>query len=204
MRKKIIFLLLFLIFPVSGITQAAPAALETDPSVSSGVLDCGLSYYLVTNESRAGMADFALVRKISPESAEDRNAETVFARTCLDSLPHFMHRSPLSFLAGNGVAYPRDGYVKVEKDAVLYHFRDVRLARTPKLTDSTLLLLFDIVQKTSETDAFPDGSRPDVGGQALIVAGDVDKDAILKKMDMLSLMIDRIGTGHETAPHSAI
>ena len=136
MRKKIIFLLLFLIFPVSGITQAAPAALETDPSVSSGVLDCGLSYYLVTNESRAGMADFALVRKISPESAEDRNAETVFARTCLDSLPHFMHRSPLSFLAGNGVAYPRDGYVKVEKDAVLYHFRDVFMKRTAGLVDS--------------------------------------------------------------------
>lgn len=199
MRKKIIFLLLFLIFPFSGIMQAAPAALETDPSVSSGVLDCGLSYYLVTNESRAGMADFALVRKISPESAEDRNAETVFARTCLDSLPHFMHRSPLSFLAGNGVAYPRDGYVKVEKDAVLYHFRDVFMKRTAGLVDSTMLMLFDIALRSASVPV-RDSVTAEISDQAVIVSGDIDKDAVLSKLKMFSLMIAGRDGKEETAP----
>ncbi len=203
MKKHIIKTIIAFVASVFCVGANAATALKTDPAVSSGRLDCGLAYYIVSNASKKGVADFALVRKLGRDSTASLSDEIEFSRKSMDSLSHFRRRTPLDFLTENGVSYPRTGYVSVGKDAVLYHFRDVRLARTPKLTDSTLLLLFDIVQKTSEAEPFSDGSRPDVDGQALIVAGDVNKDAILKKMDMLSLMIDRTGTDHETAPDTS-
>ena len=173
----------------SCLIAEAAASLKTDPAVSSGRLGCGLSYYIVTNTSTAGTADFALVRKRERDTVPDR--ESLFSRECLDSLPHFSgRRSPLKFLSANGISYPRTGYVSAGKDAVLYHFRDVDLSRSDKITDSTLLLLFDIVLKTS--GAFPgDSTARSPENQAIIVAGDIDKDALVKKMDLLSLMVNR-------------
>ncbi len=168
----------------------AATSLRTDPAVSTGRLDCGLSYYIVSNASKKGLADFALVRKRDRDTV-GMAAETEFSRRSLDSLPHFTGRSPLEFLSGNGIAYPRSGYISVGHDAVLYHFRNVRLARTPKITDSTLLLLFDIVMKTMRGEAPSDSSEHVIENQALIIAGDVDRDAMVRKMDILSLMLNR-------------
>lgn len=186
MKKHIASAVIAVSALAGGHNMNAAAVLRTDPSVSSGILDCGLSYYLVDNDSKAGIADFALVRKL--ENPQARQGEVDFSRSCLDSLPHFGGRTPLSFLAGNGVAYPRNGYIESDNDAVLYHFRDVDLSRTARMADSTLLMLFDIAAMTaSSADSV---SRP-VSGQAVIVSGDIDRQSILQKMEMLSLMLRR-------------
>ena len=190
MGKSVIKVLCAELFIIVGYRAEAAMALKTDPSVSSGILDCGLSYYLVTNDSRIGTADFALVRKTSSPASRDRAAELEFSRACLDSLPHFTGRRPLEFLADNGVSYTRNGYITMEKGAVIYHFRDISLVRNDKITDSTLLMLFDLVLKSSSAPS-ADSLRENVGNQALIIAGDIDKDLMLRKMNMLSLMVDR-------------
>ena len=191
MKKHIIKTIIAIAAAVQCFAASAATVIKTDPAVSSGKLDCGLSYYIVSNPSKKGLADFALVRKLDMDSTRTLQDEIAVARGSLDSLPHFTHRSPLDFLSGNGIVYPRTGYFSVEKDAVLYHFRDIRLDRTAKIADSTLLLLFDIVQKLAEASDRPDSLGRNVGDQAVIVAGDIDKAAMLKKMDMLSLMINK-------------
>lgn len=189
MRKNILKLLLSVYVAAAGIAAEAASALKADPAVSSGKLDCGLSYYIVTNSSDIGMADFAVVRKTGGTASGKASDEAERARRDLDSLPHFQGRKPLDYLSANGILYPRDGYISAWKDAVLYHFRDVQLGRTDRIADSTLLMLFDLVMKSSDRPA-ADGTRvPGVEDQAIIIAGDIDRDAFLKKMDMLSLMI---------------
>lgn len=190
MRKAVRYFLHFALLLAGTHGLDAATDLKTDPSVSSGSLGCGLSYYLVTNASKAGMADFALVRKLHP--AGDRAAEEEFSRSCLDSLPHFGRRTPVGFLSDNGVSYPAGGYLSVEKDAAIYHFRDVFLDRNAGMTDSTLLMLFDIVLKTVSSPA-PDTLARSVGDQAVIISGDIDKDLLLRKMNMLSLMVSDPG-----------
>lgn len=190
MKKYIVHAWIAVLTLVSGIAAEASAALGTDPAVSSGRLDCGLSYYLVTNDSGKGLADFALVRKINASTPEARKAETEFSRACLDSLPHFAGRLPLGFLSDHGISYPGSGYISVEDDAVLYHFRDVRLSRTPQTADSTMLMLFDIaLESAMRSPAGPVSGT--VSDQAVIISGDIDKESLIGKMKMLSMMINR-------------
>ncbi len=174
------------IFCLALCSHIHAATLALDPSVSTGELGCGLSYYLVSNPSGKGTADFALARKYLPES-KGTEEEALFSRNCTDSLPHFPRRDIMDFLAQNGIAYPSGGYISAAKDAVLYHFRNIDLSRTDKITDSTLLLLFDIVLRTAEKH----DSEENIRNQAIIISGDIDKNAILGKMEMLSLMVDR-------------
>ena len=117
-------------------------------------------------------------------------SEIGFSRTCLDSLPHFAGRSPLDFMADHGISYPANGYITADNDAVLYHFRDVDLSRTGRMTDSTMLMLFDIVVRTAELSAADSVCRP-VTGQAVIISGDIDKESFLQKMEMLSMMVKK-------------
>ena len=179
---------------VCTFSSEAATVLGTDPAVSSGKLDCGLSYYIVTNPAETGRADFALARKFGEPAETGMVDEITFSRESMDSLGHFRERSALDFLLDNGIAYPAGGYISSGKDAAIYHFRNVDLGRSDKLTDSTLLLLFDIVLKT--TCGNP-GKL--VSDQAIIVAGDVDKGRILEKMQTLSLMVnaDRPGAARK-------
>ena len=106
-KKHIVSAIIAVSVLAAGHQSEAAAVLKTDPSVSSGTLDCGLSYYLVDNDSKVGMADFALVRRI--EEGLALPSEIGFSRTCLDSLPHFAGRSPLDFMADHGISYPANG-----------------------------------------------------------------------------------------------
>ena len=187
-KKHIVSAIISVSVLAAGHQSEASAVLKTDPSVSSGTLDCGLSYYLVDNDSKVGMADFALVRRI--EEGMALSSEIGFSRTCLDSLPHFAGRSPLDFMADHGISYPANGYITADNDAVLYHFRDVDLSRTGRMTDSTMLMLFDIVVRTAELSAADSVCRP-VTGQAVIISGDIDKESFLQKMEMLSMMVKK-------------
>ena len=77
-------------FSISMPSQNLPA-LQKDGSVTLGELANGISYYIVTNPSMKGVADFALVRK--------GLCDTLSAREELVSLPHFNKTVPYKFLS---------------------------------------------------------------------------------------------------------
>lgn len=146
--------------------QSLPA-LQKASEVVTGTLPNGISYYLVTNRVSKGVADFALVQK----GAVDEES----AKAALTDLPHFQGGRPYQYLAKLGVGYKKYGYFRSEEGSTAYHFQNIPVDRQA-VRDTVLLLLFDI----SETCPYE---------QAVIISGDIDKNAIQERMNVFSMMV---------------
>ncbi|MBO4595279.1 MAG: hypothetical protein J5632_01540 [Bacteroidales bacterium] len=163
----LVFLLSFVALQVFA--QGLPT-LKRAPEINAGKLPDGISYYLVTNSSSKGYANFALVQKgaLSP---------SVAARN-LASLPHFPGKAPYKFLASKGIGYTRDGYAVCRDGATIYSFENVPTFDAHAL-DSTLLLIFDIAS-TYDSE------------QAIIVSGEYNLAVMKDRLHMLSLNIPAV------------
>ena len=142
-------------------------ALKKDGAVTTGSLTNGISYYLVTNPSMKGVADFALVRK--------GVSDTLAARKELSSLPHFNKTIPYKFLSRKGIGCRPEGYVSYGDDATIFRFDDVPVF-DQAASDTTLLMLFDLI-----------AAQP--SKHAVVVAGDINPSAIIERMNVFSLMV---------------
>ena len=142
-------------------------SLPAASGVVSGTLPNGIAFYLVSNPSSKGRADFALVQK-GPAREE-------LSRSVLAELPHFQGERPYQFLAKLGSGYNNFGYIRSTEASTTFFFHDVPVDQEA-VRDTTLLLLFDI----SETCPFE---------QAIIVCGDIDKAKVRERMDVFSMMV---------------
>ena len=180
-HKYFILLALSLMMTVNLVAQNLPSA-PSDPSVKTGVLPNGMSYYLAVNPTTDKIADFALVQRTGLNDL-GYQARTV-ARDGLNSLPRFK-TSPQEFLASHGVAPTKDGFVKVSDNATLYHFDNVILAE--EAIDSVLLVLMDIADRGTSAEHFVwNWYTPE--DQAVIISGDIEADKLASKLRMLSYM----------------
>ncbi len=168
-----------LVFPLlllplqRGECQQLPT-IKKNSSVIVGTLPDNVRYYLAPNSTTKGYANFLLVQK----SHSDIEA----SRALLRDLPHFSRQRPYQFLASKGVGYGKDGYVSVMDGSTVYSFNGVPTFDAAA-TDSTLLLIFDLVE------SFP-------GEQAIVVSGDITKDGIESKLHVFSLTVpDRVQGG---------
>lgn len=154
--------------------------------IRTGQLDNGVTYYLVKNSAEKGKADVALVQRagFGLEDARTAGDSRVFARGSLSDLPHFRTLTPQRFLSRSSIWPSGRGYVSVGPDATVYRFSDLTLPYSPDIVDSTLLMVFDVVGRTDAPAYAPQN-------QAVIVAGDIDPDALLNKMNMLSMLVTR-------------
>lgn len=161
--------------------------LPADPAVTSGVLPNGMSYYIASNGSEKGFADFALVQRTGLGTVPDSLSYMVgdAAYGALDSLPHFKGTSPVKFLARHGCGPGPEGFVSVSEDATVYNFRDVMLS-CDSVTDSLLLMIIDIVDRSRSDDGFFMREWYAPSDQAVIVSGDVDAGKVAEKLRMLS------------------
>jgi len=166
MRIRILSILLILMVwaPQIGLAQTLPT-LEKASEIQTGELPNGVSYYLVTNTTSKGYANFALVQK--------EQADISSSRDHLGSLPHFTSPTPYNFLASRGVGYKRYGYISYPDGSAVFSFEDVPIFDSAA-SDSTLLLIFDLIQ----TSAAP---------QAVIISGDIESAGLPDKIRMLSL-----------------
>lgn len=165
-------------------------SLPRDSRIETGTLPDGIRYYIVTNNTRKGVADFALVRKAGygDEDSLSAGKSLMYARRSMDSLSLFGSRKPESFLASYGISGHRGRHVVVNEDATVYRFENLSLSRGDAVIDSTLLMIFDII---GTTKCYPTESN------AVIVSGDVDKGAILQKMRLMSLLVPKDTSGYE-------
>ena len=153
-------------FSISVPAQDLPA-LAPDGSVATGVLENGISYYIVTNPSQSGHADFALVRK--------GIADTLSARKELSSLPHFNKTIPYKFLSRKQIGLRKEGFMTYDEGSTVFRFDNVPVY-DQAASDTTLLMLFDLI--ASQTCP-----------HAIVVAGDVAAPAIQEKMKTFALMV---------------
>ena len=160
-----------LCFALLGFSIMMPAqdlpVLQKDAAVTTGNLTNGISYYLVTNPSMKGVADFALVRK--------GECDTLMARKELSSLPHFNKTIPYKFLSRKGIGCRQEGYISYSGDATIFRFDDVPVF-DKAASDTTLLMMFDLI-----------AARP--YRHAVIIAGDINPSAIIERMNVFSLMV---------------
>lgn len=154
-------------FPATIMPAQTLPALEKDKTVSTGSLTNDITYYLATNSTMKGTADFALVRKGKPDTAATRNE--------LSSLSHFNRTAPIKFLSRKGIGCRQDGYAAYRPGATVFRFDSVPVF-DKAATDTTLLMLFDLI-----------AAEP--AEYAVILAGDLDPDYIKERMNVFSLMV---------------
>ena len=149
-----------LIIAISGLLFATivPAqnlpVLTPDPAIKQGKLPNGLSYYVVTNPSAKGHADFALVQKTGflTDSTARADRAVEVAKDALASLPRLNSKSPQAWMASHGVTPSEEGFINITSDATVFRFNDVSLSSGKNVVDSTILLLMTIVDRVSVTD----------------------------------------------------
>lgn len=190
MNRVIVFLvglLLPIIVPAAGLPT-----LPTAPQIRTGRLDNGITYYIVTNSTEKGKADIALVQRAGSddETPATKGSAAVNAMGALSDLPHFTSYSPYNFLSANCIWPDKGGYVTTYSDATVYKFSQMDLSRSAEMVDSSLLMIFDIVG----SQAYSLGGHYIPGNQAIVISGDIDANAVLNKMNMLSLLVPKSGS----------
>lgn len=192
--KQIIFALIALCMTLSAYAQDLPV-LPADQAIKTGRLPNGTHYFLVSNPSIKGVADFALVQKTGtgniPDSLSGMVKET--ARMALSSLPRCLAPSLQDYVTSHGVTPGRDGFVKVSENATEFRFRDVLLDK-PAVLDSTLLVLMDVIDRVSSTDDPFLREWYSPSDQAIIVSGDVNVGDVEYKLRTLSLMTPSVAS----------
>lgn len=190
MLIRSVALLSALLLSITVPAQGSPS-LPPDKAVTSGVLPNGMSYYLVSNKTDLGKADFALVQKIGAENCPNTSDchPVHMAKSALTTLPRINGTSPQAFMIRQGAVPSEDGFVTVGQDATIFRFNDVQIGQGRSVVDSTLLLLFDITDRIS---SLPDSSIMrkwySPADQAIIVAGDIDVQSMADRIRMLSYM----------------
>ena len=144
--------------------------------ISKGSLPNGIEYYLVTNPSSKGFADYALAIKSACNPTEERNA--------LENLAHFNGRKAYRFLAENGVGYSSFGLISHSEESSVYSFRNVPV-HNQSVADSTLLMVMDLAA----------GSH---SHQAIVISGDINAAKIKERMELLSMTVSRIDADHQS------
>jgi len=183
------FLVSLLCFPIIMPADNLPS-LPVASQVKTGKLGNGVQYYLVTNNTDKGMVDIALVQKVGSGNETQKTAgeTSVQAMGAFCELPHFASVSPFRYLNRNGIQPKQQGYVTVCSDATIFRFNDLILPRSKEIVDSTLLMLFDIIGR----DQGPMHKLYSPQNQAIIVSGDIDANAIINKMNLLSMLVNKL------------
>lgn len=188
--RQIFTVLATLLLAITMPAQDIPV-LPDDPSVLKGVMPDGMAYYLVSNPTDKGTADFALVQKTGylfvPDSVSGRVRE--IAREALAELPRLRPSDTQSFLSRHGIAPGRSGYVKVTEDATVFSLENVDLSYGTAVLDSTLLMFMDIADRASwsRDEVLRNWYAP--ADQAIIVSGDINAKAVAEKLVNMSYMI---------------
>ena len=164
--------------------------LPADPAVKKGVLPNGTNYYIVSNPSAKGMADFALVQKTGANTVpgESEVKALPVAQEALDASPRLLSGSVQSYFVSLGVVPDRDGFVKVSDNATVFRFNDVMLSQKADQMDSTLVVMLDMVDRANVTEDPFIRRWYAPSDQALIIAGDVDPKSIAEKLKVMSYM----------------
>ena len=187
MRVKHTFISLMCIFLASFISAADLPQLPKDPAVMKGALPNGMTYYIVSNPSSKGVADFALAQRTGFGTSADI-MPVALSKAVLAELPHIGGGvSPQKFFSSNGADPTTDGFVKVDAGSTVYRFSDVLVSK-PAVLDSALVVLVGMADRLAQ------GLDPDerkwysASDNAIIISGDVDAKSVASKLGMLSYL----------------
>lgn len=186
--KSVLLCVVGLLFAIIVPAQDLPV-LPADKAIKTGSLPNGTKYYLVSNPTIKGVADFALIQKTGIGNLTDSSANMAMsvARDALAELPRCGGSSVQEFFTSHGVNPGQDGFVRVTDNATEFHFKDVLLSK-PEVLDSALLVILDMVDRVSTTDDVFVRNWYAPSDQAVIVSGDINPDSVAEKLKLMSYM----------------
>ena len=191
-----------ILFSIIMPAQELPV-MPADPSIVSGVLPNGMSYFIAPNSSYKGVADFTLVQKSGLENISDESGRAVMiARDALVRLPRLGSVPPHRFFTSHGSSPGAEGYVSVTDDATVFRFRDVRLSDGKAVLDSAILVMMDLVDRVSFTDDAFMKKWYSPADQAVVIAGDVDPKVVASRLEAMSYMTPAVPSAERVNPVS--
>ena len=143
MKKILLFTLFTLFFQVLSFAQA-PSNLPIDPKVRIGVLDNGLTYYIVKNQEPVGQAEFFIMQKVGSILEEDsqRGLAHFLEHMAFNGTENFPGNSVISYLETIGVKFGQNLNAGTGLDETVYNISAVPVKRET-IIDSCLLILRD-------------------------------------------------------------
>ncbi len=158
--------LISIVFLFMGLTVLGQPIthIGNDSRIAHGTLSNGFSYYLMSNQTVPGYADFILV------SRTEEHAK-------LTEMHNFPDAEFFTFLDDMGLAAESTFKVQSYGDNTVYSFSDIALQRNSSVVDSMLLAILNIAAPV----------RPDM--QAVIIVGDISTSSVLAKMQTLFQII---------------
>lgn len=119
-------------------------ALTGKAEFRSGVLPNGLTYYIRSNDTPSGMADFYLAQRAGSvnETEDERGLAHFLEHLCFNGTKHFPDNTLITWLESNGVKFGKNLNAYTSTDETVYNISKVPMNRKEVL-DSCLLILHD-------------------------------------------------------------
>ena len=160
MKKNILlaFILLFNYTLIFGQDKNQEVPLQSD--IRYGVLDNGLTYYILHNEEPKNRASFYIMHNVGAILEEDnQNGLAHFLEhMAFNGTEHFPDKGIINYLEKNGVKFGRNINAYTSRDETVYNISSVP-TENKQLIDSCLLILNDWSQNLLLTEKEIDAER---------------------------------------------
>ncbi len=157
--KRVLFTLLFVCTALLGFAQINPQApLELDKRVITGILDNGLTYYVMHNEKPVQRADFYIVTNVGAvqETPDQDGLAHFLEHMCFNGTKHFPGKGIISYMESIGCSFGENINAGTGYEQTMYMLNNVPVIREG-IIDSSLLVLFDwsafVTNDPAEIDA---------------------------------------------------
>lgn len=146
-RRKLFNLGALLLFPVLMIAQPAEflkQPVPMDPNVKYGVLENGMTYYILHNEEPKDRASFYIMQNVGAVMEDDdQNGLAHFLEhMAFNGTKHFEGKGIINYLEQYGIAFGRNINAYTNLDETVYNLSSVPTTNQG-LMDSCLLVLHD-------------------------------------------------------------
>lgn len=157
--KRILTSLAMLLFAISAIAQM-PQKLPLDAKVRSGVLENGLTYFVMQNSEPKGQAEFYIAQKVGSilEEENQRGLAHFLEHMAFNGTENFPGNGVISYLETIGVKFGANLNAYTSFDQTVYNISSVPVKRQG-IIDSCLLILRDWSCAISLTDKDIDEER---------------------------------------------
>ncbi|TRX66441.1 pitrilysin family protein [Carboxylicivirga sp. M1479] len=160
--KKLLFFVfaLFVISSTSNAQYDLNAPVPVDPSIKTGVLDNGLTYYIRHNQEPKERASFYIIQNVGgilEDDSQDGLAHFL-EHMAFNGTENFPGKGVISTLEKHGIAFGRNINAYTAQDETVYNISNVPVAPNG-LMDTCLLILHDWSNYLSLEEAEIDSER---------------------------------------------
>ncbi len=145
MKKKIsLWAIVSILFTANAAKAQNTTTIPLHPDVKHGVLDNGMTYYVMHNQEPKDRASFYFVQNVGAILEEDaQNGLAHFLEhMAFNGLEHFPGKEMLNYLEKHGIKFGRDVNAYTSQDETVYNISNIP-TNNENLLDSALLILHD-------------------------------------------------------------